>query len=80
MFIITCIDYGETCDGHTRLLGKYDTKDEAENDVLADMVGVARNYGSNAVVNDTKKEVWASKDDIGKTGSVWDIFDTDNIT
>lgn len=79
MFITICVDYGETCDGHTRLLGKYDTKEKAEVEVLADMLGVARFYGSDAVVDENKKEVWASESDVGQTGSVWDIFDTDAI-
>lgn len=79
MFITTCVDYGETCDGHPRLLGKYDNKEEAEVDVLADMLGVARNYGSHAVVDENKKEVWASENEVGQKGSVWDIFDTDTV-
>jgi len=77
MFITTCVDYGETCDGHSRLLGKYDNREEAEVEVLADMLGVARSYGSHAVVDENKKEVWASENEVGQKGSVWDIFDTD---
>ena len=73
MFIVTYVDYGETCDGHSRNLGTYKTRLGAEAAICADVLGTSRNYGPKAVVR--TNEVWASQDEIGTHGCVWDIHE-----
>ena len=75
MFIVVSTDYGDTCDGHSRLVGKYETKDEAEAEVRADMAAVRQYLGKEAAVDEAKHEVWACEADIGSLGTVWDIHE-----
>lgn len=81
MFITTCIDYGETCDGHVRFLEAYANCEAALTDVLADMKSVAAKYDeADAIVDKAKLEVWASPADVGVNGAVWDILEVPEIT
>jgi hypothetical protein len=75
MFIVTYIDYGENCDGHARLLGTYKTREKAQLEINADirkLVKVAI-FGTKAVYR--PNEVWASNEEIGTHGCVWDIHE-----
>ena len=76
MFILTAVDYGETCDGHARLLGTYETAADAETDRHADMLVKIAYYGEDCVVDEARGEVWA-KGEVGTNGCVWDIFNSD---
>jgi len=80
MFIVTATDYGETCDGHTRLLGRYPDKDKAAKFVGEDMASYHDNLVGNGIGVEkfdlAKREVWAV---VGQSGCVWDIFDLDSL-
>ena len=71
MFIVTYVDYGETCDGHARALGTYETRFAAQAAIDADVRGTKRVYGAKAVTH--PNEVWASEKEIGTHGCVWDV-------
>ena len=76
MYIVTYTDFGETCDLHSRLLGVFDKGEAATECATADMVAVIRNYGEGtAKVDWTKREVWASDEEVGKVGTVWNILE-----
>lgn len=74
MYIVTYTDYGDTCDMHSRLLGSYDSKREAEKAVQADMKKREEYFGSEAVVRPYLHEIWACETDIGLFGCIWDIL------
>lgn len=74
-YIVTYTDFGENCDLHSRCSGAYDTKEEAEADVYADMTSLKNYYGAgNYEQNGT--ELWKSGE-VGQTGCVWDIHELD---
>ena len=74
MYIVTYTDYGDTCDMHSRKLGSYDSKREAESAVQADMEDRKDYYGEEAVIRPNLHEIWACEADIGRVGCVWDIL------
>lgn len=79
MFIVTCVEYGETCDGHSRILGKFETHKEAEDWVREDMVEVMDMSGE--VYEDpdfVRHELWVEGEK-GTHGCIWDILDTNSI-
>ena len=74
-FVVTAIDVGDTCDGHARILGVFDTHEEAEAYVKEDMKDVFNNMGrdDDSIFDEVKHEVWL---DGSKTkGCIWDILD-----
>ena len=74
-YIVTYMDFGETCDYHSRKMGTYDTREDAESEIKADMAAFMLNYGKgNYVQNGT--ELWKSGE-VGQTGCVWDIHEID---
>ena len=76
MYIVTYTDFGETCDLHSRLLGVFENADAAAESTTADMTAVISHYGEEtAKVDWTKREVWASDEEIGKVGTVWNILE-----
>ena len=78
MFIVTATEYGDTCDGHTRFLKKFDTHKEAEDWVRDDMVDVMECSGIDYEEPDfIRHEVWV-KGCVGTSGCVWDILDTES--
>lgn len=79
MFIVTCVDYGETCDGHARLLNMFRNHDEAVAFVEFDMIDHKGQYGDEQVFDGNRHEIWASKEDVGVKGCVWDILNTEFI-
>jgi hypothetical protein len=79
MFIVTCVDYGETCDGHARLLNVFSNYSEAVAYVESDMGEHKGEYGEDEVFDGNRHEIWASKEEVGVKGCVWDIFNTEFI-
>ena len=73
MFIVTYVEYGETCDGHARALGTYETRFGAQAVIDADVRATKMNYGEKAVAR--PNEVWVSENEIGTHGCVWDIHE-----
>lgn len=74
-FVVTAIDVGETCDGHARIIGVFDTFKEAEAYVNEDMIDVFNGMGADddSILDEVKHEVWL---DGSKTkGCIWDILD-----
>ena len=76
MYIVTYTDFGETCDLHSRLLGVFENVEAAAECATADMTAVIRHFGKTTKVDWTKREVWASDEDIGKVGTVWSILES----
>ena len=80
MFIVTAVNYGETCDGHTRVLGRFPDKVHAQKYVAADMASYHDDISEIGVGVEkfdlVRHEVWA---EIGVRGCVWDIFDIDSL-
>jgi len=74
MYMAVYVDHGETCDGHARMLGVYDNRENAVRDVRADMDARIRNIGDGASVYSDKFEVWA-KGEEGVNGCVWDVIE-----
>jgi len=74
-FAVTAIDIGETCDGHARLIGVFDTHEEAEAFVLEDMKDTLNSMGSDeqTIIDENKHEIWADKHH--SNGCIWDILD-----
>lgn len=79
MFIVTCIDYGETCDGHARLLKMFSDHADAVAFVESDMNDHREQYGEEQVFDGRRHEIWASEEEVGVKGCVWDIFNTEFI-
>lgn len=77
MFILTCVDYGETCDGHARFLGLFKTKELAQEMVSADFRSQKEFYGEGCFIDESKNEIWASREEVGFVGCVYDIFEVD---
>lgn len=75
MFIVTYTDYSDTCDGHSRYMGSYATRDAAQAAINADVAGFQSRYGTDAIYYEVSNEIWASDDEIGKVGCVWDIHE-----
>ena len=74
-FAVTAIDIGETCDGHARLIGLFDTHEEAEAFVKEDMKDVLATMGADedTIIKWDAHEVWADKH--YGAGCIWDILD-----
>ena len=72
-YIVTYTDFGENCDYHSRMMGTYDTREEAESEIEADMAALKRNYGEGNYVQDGT-ELWKSGE-FEQTGCVWDIHE-----
>lgn len=74
-YIVTAIDVGETCDGHARLLGSFDDREEAEAFVKEDMTDVLATMGvdDNTIIKWDAHEIWV--DDECNRGCVWDILE-----
>lgn len=77
-FAVTAIDVGETCDGHARLLGLFETREQAEEFVKEDMKDTFHHMGNDegSIFDETKHEVWADKH--YSNGCIWDILDLSN--
>lgn len=75
MFIVTYTDYSDTCDGHSRYMGSYATKDAAQAAIDADLAATKARYGKDAIHYEVSNEVWACDEDIGKVGCIWDIHE-----
>lgn len=75
MFIVTYTDYSDTCDGHSRYMGAYATKDAAQAAIDEDIVSVLCDLGEGAIHYEVSNEVWACDEDIGKVGCIWDIHE-----
>lgn len=73
MYIVTAVDYGETCNGHAVIVGKYGTREEAVKEVKECLAFLKESFGKDAVLNEAKNEVWASESEIGLHGTVYDI-------
>ena len=76
MYIVTYTEYGETCDQHSRLLGAYETDEEAEREVFKDMDKYAKNRAKKGDEIDFRSflhEVWLNGN-VGTEGCVWDIL------
>ena len=78
MFIAVYVNYNDETDRHSRLLGAFETRDEAVAAVHADMDSVARYYGDEAMVDKDAFEVWKNDTLQYMEGCVWDVFDTEN--
>lgn len=79
-FIVIAIEYGETCNGHSSFLKKFNTREEAEQWVREDMIDVMNCAGVDYEEPDfIRHEVWV-KGCVGTNGCVWDIIDTDSPT
>jgi hypothetical protein len=77
MCIVTYTDYGDTCDGHARLLGSYETDEKAELEVFKDMDRYAKehnNAGDSLDFRSYDHEVWLNGN-VGAQGCVWDIHE-----
>ena len=77
MFVVITVDYGDTCDGHSRKLGTFKTKAEAELAMKRDMAALAAHYTAQGVSVDWRKsarELWVDGE-VGESGSVWDIHE-----
>jgi hypothetical protein len=73
MFIVTYTDYGETCDGHSRLLGVFPTVKDAQKEMSLDIRRLIAAYGRNdCTYIPASNEVWK---EVGKVGCVWDIHE-----
>jgi hypothetical protein len=77
-YVVCYVDYGETCDGHPRVGGIFDTKEEAEHFLKTDMDSYKENLEEQGFtkkdykVDTSKNEIWMSRE-IGFTGCVWSI-------
>jgi len=76
MFIVTYVDYSDNSDLHSRVLGVYSSRDEAEAEIKADMAGTLNHYGDTEIVDNDKFEVWK---EIGTVGCVWDVHEIDEF-
>jgi hypothetical protein len=76
MFIVTYVDYSDSSDFHSRVLGVYSSRDEAEAEIRADMAGTSNYYGDTEIVDNDKFEVWK---EIGTVGCVWDVHEIDEF-
>ena len=75
MFILIAVDYGETCDGHTRKLGIFKSKRAAEKSLDKDMIGLHDSYvrqGHTVDLYPFTRELWVDGR-MGEFGTVWDI-------
>lgn len=75
-YIVTYTDYGENCDWYARYMGKYATREEAEEAVDADMAALKRNYGDGNWEQDGT-QLWKSGE-VGQTGCVWTIHEVED--
>jgi len=75
MFLVTYVDYSDNSDWHGRFLGKYETREEAEEDIRADMARTSRYLGNSTIVRPETHEVWKSEGEIGENGCIWDIYE-----
>ena len=75
MFIVTYTDYGDTCNGHSRYMGVYATKDAAQAAIDADIIAIKAKYGEDVIHYEVSEEIWGCEEDIGKVGCVWDIHE-----
>jgi hypothetical protein len=73
-YIVSCVDYGDTCDGHARILGMFKDYSKALAFVKGDMKSVHEENGY--PINYQKLEVM---NDDGTDGSVWSIHDISNM-
>lgn len=74
MYVVTYIQFGDTCDNHSRLLGNYDDEETAKNELLADMDTYIKSMQADPVsVNKYKHEVWFDKN--YTQGCIWDIHE-----
>lgn len=78
MFIAVYVNYNDESDHHSKLLGAFETRDEAVDAVHADMDSVARYYGDEAMVDKSAFEVWKNDTLQYAEGCVWDVLDTEN--
>lgn len=78
MFIAVYVNYNDESDRHSRLLGVFETRDEAVAAVHADMDAVARYYGDGAMVDMSAFEVWRNDTLQYVEGCAWDVLDSDN--
>ena len=75
MFILVVIDYGETCDWHSRIVGTFKTKSEAEIALDKDMRSLHDSYvkrGHDVELYPSTHELWVDGQ-VGDIGCVWDI-------
>ena len=77
MFIAVYVNYNDETDRHSKLLGAFETRDEAVAAVHADMDAVTRYYGESALVDKDALEVWKNDTCQYVDGCVWDVLDSD---
>ena len=75
MCIVTYTEYSDTCDGHSRYMGSFATKNAAQKAIDADILPFQLRYGEDAIYYRTTNEIWACDDDVGKVGCIWDIHE-----
>jgi hypothetical protein len=74
-YIVTAIDIGDTCDGHSRLLGVFGSRKGAEDFVKEDMKGVLATVGTedNTIIKWDAHEIWIGEEYV--RGCMWDILE-----
>ena len=79
LFIVTAVDYGETCDGKARVLDICKTKEEAQAVVRNDMEKWADDRAGMSIIVDfdkmSAKYIWETLDD--GDGCEWNISEHD---
>lgn len=71
-FVVTAVDYGETCDGKARVLKCCDTKEEAQQYVRSDIEKWADDRaGENIIVDFDKMNAYYKDND--NNGCEWNI-------
>lgn len=74
-FIVTAVDYGDTCDGKAEILGVFKTKKEAKKYVSEDM----QSYYNNNKTSSTKmsKRLMSVKTGEYDAGCEWNIHEVE---
>ena len=80
-FLVSVVDVGESSDGHAGILGLFDDKESAMNYVLQDMKDMAKDYGSSAIIDTVKLELWRDLQmDYGELWTIHDLSLVRNLT
>ena len=75
--LVSVVDVGDSCDGHAMLLGLFEDEELAREFVVEDMSRMAREYGSSAIIDTVKLELW--RDSQMYYGELWTIHDLSQL-
>ena len=85
-YVVSYVDYGDTCDGHAGVVGIYTSREKAEKAVKLDMASYCDNLTDEEELSDKdyvlykdKMEVWRDIEEIGQNGCTWSIHECNGL-